>query len=204
MKALFLFLLSFTIASAQYQKVDAPVNADGRTLSFHVFHFDSKRHTTQLHSQPKNLSSALGNDNFLAGIGLGSASLKNGYTLKIGQGVIKVIKAKGSTNSQSIGPLLVANSSQKSDLNTQKYARRTFLLHDDGNRWAIGYAPSLSEQQLAHALAHLCKNGTVRYFTAYQLSAGYKSGLWVRNGNYHPFYLKELTAPSAVLSVKRR
>lgn len=202
MKALLLFLLSISIASAQYQKVDAPVNAEGRTLSFHIFHFDSKRHSTQLHGQPKNLSSALGSDNFLAGIGLGSA--EKGYTLKADRGVIKVTKASKSKNSQPVGPLLVSNSSQQSQLNTQSHARRTFLLHDDGNRWAIGYAPSLSEQQLAHALAHLCKHGTVRYFTAYQLNAGNKSSLWIRNGSYHPFYLKELTAPSAVLSVKRR
>ncbi len=66
MKALLLFLLSVTMASAQYQKLDAPVNDEGRTLSFHLYHFDAQKNPEKLHTKPKTISSAVHQRSHLA------------------------------------------------------------------------------------------------------------------------------------------
>ena len=202
MKALLLFLLSISIASAQHQKLDAPVNADGRTLSFHLFHFDARKNPAQLHAKPKDIASAVQASSHLAGVALGSPSPEQPFTLTSQQGILKVTSGKKAGT--LIGPRLFSHNGDSVKLDSKRHARRTFLLHNGANLWAIGYAPSISQQQLANALQHISKNGNIRYTTAYQLNSGNSSGLWIRNGNYHPFYLKELQAPTNVLSVRLR
>jgi hypothetical protein len=202
MKALLLFLLSVTMASAQYQKLDAPVNAGGRTLSFHLYHFDARKNPAQLHAKPKNISSAVHQRSHLAGVALGTSTPEQAFSLSSQHGMLKVTAKKNAGS--SIGPCLFSQKGNLAKLDDKHHARRTFLLHNGANLWAIGYAPSISQQQLAKALEHICKAGNIRYTSAYQLNAGNSSGLWVRNGSYHPFYLKELKSPSCVLSVRLR
>ncbi|MFT5882604.1 MAG: hypothetical protein ACI9FG_001110 [Crocinitomicaceae bacterium] len=202
MKALLLFLLSVTMASAQYQKLDAPVNANGRTLSFHLYHFNTQKNPAQLHAKPKDISSAVHKRSHLAAVALGSAKLEQKFTLTIQHGMLKVTAGKKAGS--AIGPCLFSKNEKLAKLDDKHHSRRTFLLHNGANLWAIGYAPSISQQQLAKALGHICKNGNIRYTTAYQLNAGNSSGLWISNKSYHPFYLKELKPPSSVLSVRLR
>lgn len=202
MKALLLLLLNITIASAQYQKLDAPVNDDGRSLSFHLYHFDARKNPAQLHSKPKRIESAVHPRSHLAGVALGKPSPDQTFTLSSQQGILNV--SAGKKAGSSVGPCLLSKTGTPLKLDSKHYARRTFILHNGGNLWAIGYAPSISQQQLAKALRHISKHGNIRYTTAYQLNAGSSSGLWVSKGNYHPFYLKELKSPPSVLSVRLR
>jgi len=202
MKTLLLFLLSVTMVSAQYQKLDAPVNAKGRTLSFHLFHFDTQKNPTQLHAKPKDISSAVHQRSHLAGVALGSSTPGQTFTLTTKQGILKVTAGKKAGS--AIGPCLLSEKGASLKLDDKHHARRTFLLHNGANLWAVGYAPSISQQQLAKALQYINKEGNIRYTSAYQLNAGNSSGLWISNNSYHPFYLKELKSPPSVLSVRLR
>lgn len=197
---LFAILLVTTVgALAQYQKMDAPVNADGRTLSFHIFHFDSTKNKIQVHLKPPTLSKPLNPQLHLAAVALGAGTNAQAFTLETNKGALKISK---SNSSVKIGPQLLRGQSPLPLLDTHKYARRNFLLHDGANHWALGYSPSMSQSQLAIALSHISVNGPIRYTSAYQLNAGSHSSLWVNRGSYHPLYLKELQPPFAVLSVK--
>lgn len=202
-RSLAILICTAVFALAQYQKLDAPVNGEGRTHSFHVFHFDSSKTQLQLHKQPAALEKPLKHDVHLAAVALGSAPTPQTFNLEIANGVLKISKATtNNVSSIKIGPQLLRPEHPQPLLDKKHHARRTFLLHDGAKRWAIGYSPSLSQMQLATALAHISANGPVHYKAAYQLNAGSHSSLWVRNEEYHPFYLKELKQPLAVLSVK--
>ncbi|MGJ8671890.1 hypothetical protein [Rubritalea sp.] len=202
-RVLAILLTTAVFALAQYQKIDAPVNADGRMLSFHIFHFDATKNKVQLHKNPTSLEQPLNHQVHLAAVALGAAPDSQAFTLEIHNGALKISKAnKANKSSTLIGPQLLQAQSPQPSLDNSKYARRTFLLHDGNKRWAIGYAPSLSQAQLATALAHISANGPVRYTAAYQLNAGNPSSLWIRNEGYQPFYLKELSRPHAGLSIK--
>ena len=106
MKALLLLLLllNITIASAQYQKLDAPVNDDGRSLSFHLYHFDARKNPAQLHSNPKHIESAVHPRSHLAGVALGKPSPNQTFTLSSQQGILKV--TAGNKAGSSVGPCL--------------------------------------------------------------------------------------------------
>ncbi|MFC4993428.1 hypothetical protein [Rubritalea tangerina] len=200
MKPLLILLLTLVSTFGQYQKVDAPVNSSGRTLSFHIYHFDTSRHPAELHSRPTTISSAINRRSHLAGVALGAPINGDTFTLETQHGMLKVVT--GNSNGANMGPQLVAQKSPQPGLDKLHYARRTFLLHNGDKRWAIGYAPSLSQSQLAHALAHISKTTKRGYSLAYQLNAGNSSGLWIRNDSYQPFYLKEFQAPTHVLSIR--
>lgn len=202
-RILTLLICSAAFALAQYQKLDAPVNSEGRMLSFHIYHFDSSKNKLQLHPNPSSLEQALNHQEHLAAISLGASPTTQSITLEVHNGALKITPSqKASKSSISIGPQLMQPQAPQPALNNSKYARRTFLLHDGNKRWAIGYAPSLSQAQLAIALAHISAHGPIQYTSAYQLNAGGHSSIWIRNENYHPFYLKELQRPHAALSIR--
>jgi choline dehydrogenase-like flavoprotein len=196
-----IFLITSVFALAQYQKLDAPINANGRTLSFHIFHFDGSKSKLELHPKPTALEKPLNRQVHLAAVALGAVPSSQAFSLHIKNGVLQITKATHG-NAIKIGPQLLRPGSPQPVLDKKNYARRTFLLHDGGKRWAIGYAPQLSQMQLATAIAYISANGPVRYRSAYQLNAGNHSSLWVKNDEYHPFYLKELKQPLAALSIR--
>jgi len=202
MKSLLLFLLSITIASAQHQKLDAPLNESGRTLTFHLYHFDTLKNPVHLHTKPKDVTSVVRSSSHLVAVTLGTPPPKLAFNLAAKHGILKI--NTGNKTGFAIGPRLFSTKQQSPQLDAKNHARRTFLLHNGANLWAIGYAPSISQKQLAKALQHISKNGSIRYTSAYQINAGNSSGLWVSKGNYHPFYLKELQSPACVLSVRIR
>lgn len=202
-RILSIFLITSLLALAQYQKIDAPVNAQGRSLSFHVFHFEESKNKLQLHNKPSTLAQPLNRQTHLAAVAIGSTPQGQAFSLETRNGLLNISKAKNpQKGSIPIGPLFFSPESPQPSLDNAHYARRTFLLHDGNQRWAIGYAPSISQAQLGIALLHISATGPVRYTSAYQLNAGAHSSLWIQNGSYHPLYLKELQQPIATLSVK--
>ncbi|MFC5051353.1 hypothetical protein ACFPK9_12110 [Rubritalea spongiae] len=199
-----LALLFFTTlySFAQYQKLDAPINAEGRTLSFHVFHLNDTKNTLKVHTSPATLDQPLDPQKHLAAVALGSISSSQSFSLSINNGTPRISQKSAASPAIRIGPQLLKSSKPIAQLDNDKRARRTFILHDGGNQWAIGYAPSISLKQLAIALAHVSKNGPIPYTVAYQLNDGSHSSIWIRNEDYHPLYLKELQKPRAALSVQ--
>lgn len=202
-RVLSIFLITSMLTLAQYQKLDAPVNKEGRMLSFHLFHIEESKNKLQLHTKPSTLAQPLNQQTHLAAVAIGATPQGQAFSLEIHNGLLSISKAKNSQKgSIPIGPRLFSQQTPQPSLNNAQYARRTFLLHDGNKRWAIGYAPSISQAQLANALIHISTTGQVHYTSAYQLNAGAHSSLWIKNGNYHPLYLKELQQPIATLSVR--
>ena len=100
---------------------------------------------------------------------------------------------KGRKNHDNVlqtGPMLVENGKVVDGLSKRKFSRRTFVLTDGGNRWAIGYAPAVTLHQLATALADPKTFRSFNVATALNLDGGSSSGLWIKK-DHHPFYLRE-------------
>jgi uncharacterized protein YigE (DUF2233 family) len=89
------------------------------------------------------------------------------------------------------GPFLVEDGKKVAGLSSRRFARRSFILTDGDNRWAIGYCPSTSLDQLAAALADPKSFANFNVTTALNLDGGSSSALWVKTA-HHPFYLREI------------
>ena len=89
------------------------------------------------------------------------------------------------------GPFLVENGKKVGELSTKRFSRRTFILTDGGNRWAIGYCPSTSLDQLGTVLADSKSFANFNVASALNLDGGSSSGLWVKT-EHRPFYLHEI------------
>jgi hypothetical protein len=89
------------------------------------------------------------------------------------------------------GPFLVENGRAAGEFPDQRHARRTFLLTDGDEQWAIGYAPSTTLADLSVALANTRDLAPFEVWMALALDDGSSSAFWVRR-EHHPFYLREL------------
>lgn len=101
------------------------------------------------------------------------------------------------------GPFLVENSRTVSGLSDRKFARRTFILTDGENRWAIGYSPATTLHRLSKALANPKTFPNFNVTAALNLDGGSSSGLWIKR-DHHPFYLKEIKNVRNFLGLVRR
>lgn len=101
------------------------------------------------------------------------------------------------------GPFLVENGKPVDGLSDRNYARRTFILTDGNNRWAIGYSPATTLQHLAKALAEPKTFPNFNVSAALNLDGGSSSGLWVKR-DHHPFYLKEIKSVRNFLGLVRQ
>ena len=102
------------------------------------------------------------------------------------------------------GPFLVENGTAVEGLEAKKFARRTIVMTDGGNRWAIAYVPGATLSGLATALA---TPGAFPHFplkTALNLDGGGSSGLWIRRQNDQLFYLREISKVRNFLVIVRR
>lgn len=101
------------------------------------------------------------------------------------------------------GPFLVEGGKAKPGLSGRHTARRTFLLTDGANRWAIGYAPATTLPKLAAALARteLFEGWTVD--TAVLLNSGSGTGIWMQR-QHSPLYLKEIRKTRTFLGLLPR
>jgi len=89
------------------------------------------------------------------------------------------------------GPFLVEDGKKVAALSADRFSRRSFILTDGGHRWAIGYCPSTSLDQLATVLADPKSFKNFNVATALNLDGGSSSALWVKTDN-QPFYLHEI------------
>lgn len=194
--ALVIYLALLTGLPAQYQKVDAPINRDKNIYAFHLYHFNSSTSQLTLHEKKQDLGSAMEAHKHRAGI---SVSAENAQKL------LHLLRAN-PTNSASphIGPLLLKNGQTEPELKPSVYTRRTFLLHNGKNLWAVGYSPVMNQKQLAYALRKICQSCPASYIHAYQINEGSPAALWVSNNTYHPFYLKELSPATIVLGIDKQ
>lgn len=101
------------------------------------------------------------------------------------------------------GPFLVENSQTVDGLSDRHYSRRTFILTDGDNRWAIGYCPATTLHRLSLALADPKTFPNFNVATALNLDGGSSSALWIKR-DHHPFYLKEIKNVRNFLGLVRR
>ena len=102
------------------------------------------------------------------------------------------------------GPFLVENGKAVEGLSAKRHARRTFILTDGGNQWAIGYAPPTTLAQLAATLAQHKQFTPFKVQTALNLDGGSSSGLWVKRGDHLPLYLREIRPIRNFVGILRR
>lgn len=101
------------------------------------------------------------------------------------------------------GPILVENGAAVAGLDDRRIARRTFVLTDGGNRWAIGYAPATSLHKLALALADSTSFRDFDVETALNLGGSSHAAIWVKR-EHGPLYLKEIRPARNFIGLVRR
>lgn len=91
------------------------------------------------------------------------------------------------------GPVLIANGAVQEGLQASKYSRRTLVLTDGADLWALAYVPSATLDGLARALVKPGAFPTFLPKAVLNLDGGASSGLWLRRENGQQFYLREIS-----------
>lgn len=91
------------------------------------------------------------------------------------------------------GPFLVLEGVVAEGLDASRYHRRSLILTDGGDLWAIAYVPGATLDGLAKALAKPGAFPAFRAKTVLNLDGGSSSGLWIRRENGQQFYLREIS-----------
>jgi uncharacterized protein YigE (DUF2233 family) len=109
-----------------------------------------------------------------------------------------------ATNLLQAGPFLLEKGRVVTGLDAKKFARRTIVMTDGGNQWAIAYVPGATLDSLARALA---APGAFPHFqpkTVLNLDGGASSGIWIRREHGQSFYLREISRVRNFLVVVRK
>jgi len=91
------------------------------------------------------------------------------------------------------GPFLIESGKSVAGLEATRFSRRTIILTDGGDLWAIAYVPSATLDALAKALE---KPGAFPPFqpkSVLNLDGGGSSGFWVQRESAQSFYLHEIS-----------
>lgn len=101
------------------------------------------------------------------------------------------------------GPFLVIDKQVPAGLDDRRVARRTFVLTDGDDRWAIGYAPPTTLRQLAHALAASTTFKDFDVASALNLGGGSASALWIER-EHGALSLNEVATARNFIGLVRR
>lgn len=114
---------------------------------------------------------------------------------KIGISPSRDYNFKGTLASQllQVGPFLIQDGAVTEGLQASRYHRRTLILTDGADLWAIAYVPGATLDGLAKALAKPGAFPAFRPKIALNLDGGSSSGMWIRRENGQQFYLREIS-----------
>ncbi len=101
------------------------------------------------------------------------------------------------------GPLLISDGKTSAKLNAHSYKRRTFIIHDGGNKWAIAYSPACTLKTLAYTLSNHAKI-PFKVETAVVLGEGSASGFWTKSQLAQPLYLRELRRSRSFIGIAEK
>lgn len=110
----------------------------------------------------------------------------------------------GLTDLVQSGPFLVEDGKAAANLQPSRFARRSFIVTDGKDRWALAFVPGATLDGLAKALA---TPGAFAPFTpqaALNLGGNTASGFWVQRSGGYLFYLKEIVPVRNFLIVTPR
>jgi hypothetical protein len=134
-------------------------------------------------------------DGRMAGAATASGGVLWEETGKIGLSPAATYDFKGTHAAQLLqaGPFLLADGAVAAGLDASRYHRRTLVLTDGAELWAIAYVPAATLDGLARALAKPGAFPAFRPKTVLNLAGGSASGLWLRRENGQQFYLREIS-----------
>jgi hypothetical protein len=84
------------------------------------------------------------------------------------------------------GPFLVDQGSPVAGLSKENARRRSFVLHDGDDWFAIGLCDSLTLAQLSEVLAHKDFSPSRKIHRGLNLDGGTSSGLYINRGESYP------------------
>jgi len=227
LRFLSIFLILATSCLAQLEQPLVPINSANRKVTLSIYNFSDQKTKVNISQNEGQLGATLQTNRKLGGVSIGitdrygkltgqsilngknigGATTNTGAKLTIANGKIAILPANQvSTNKIQIAaaPYLLQASKTPAKLDGIRHARRTFILTDNKGNWAIGYAPNMTEAQLAFALKQYTAKSAKKFNTALQLSSGNQCGFWAAMQGYHPYYLKEINKPQMLLSVGNR
>jgi len=111
----------------------------------------------------------------------GGATLEPSSSLKSRSGITGLLQT---------GPWLIREGAPEPNLDTDRYAPRTFVGHDDHGTWAIGTSERCSLQELASLLTSDGVKDAIEIRQALNLDGGPSTGLWVKRAPTN-FYVRE-------------
>ena len=163
-----------------------PINDDSKKVSFTFYHFDKSK-SIILTEVKKN-------------IGESATSNKAEAAVSANKPLLSFKSGKLDFNASTT--YFIQDKKLTSTIKSASKHKHTFILTDKSSQHAIGYAPNVSEEELAFALKKHMSSSKVNFTSAIILDTGNQCGFYKHNGPYNPYYLKELKKPSKVLLIK--
>lgn len=187
LSTLIMLMLSL-FSHAELEQKLVTINDDDKKVTLTLFHFNSSVNKVSILPVSKNVGLTIGKLNAKAAI---SIPQESGITALAGKLVFghttKYILNAGTP---------VANNTNDA------FSKHTFVLTDGKGSFSLGYAPLTSVKELTYAIQKYTKSNKINYHTAILLNSGNSSSFYKTNGDYHPYYLKELNPAKQILMVK--
>lgn len=221
------FILFASSSLAQLEQPLVPINEAQRKVTLSIHHFNDQKVKADFSTISGELGNSMQSQKKLSGVvagvsdrygkligksilngkNIGGKASTTGAIITVSNGKLSILAPNQASNNKTqiaAAPYLLKGSKISTKLDARRHSRRTFLLTDQKGNWAIGYAPNMTEAQLAYALNHYIKKSKKPYTTALQLSSGNQCGFWASMQGYHPYYLKELNKPQLILCLTNR
>lgn len=176
-----------SIASAKFEQKMLSVNNDDKKVTFTFYHFDASK-TATLTNVANKVGDTAAQQNSKAAI---SASAQTNFSYRSGKFIFPA-----STS------YFIKKSTISRPATSLRSSKHTFILTDDNSRHAICYAPSVNQTELGYALQQYLASSKTKFTTAVIIDSGNQCGFYKINGQYRPYYLKELKKPAKALLVK--
>jgi len=186
--SLLIFPLLSVTSSANLEQKLLSINEDNKQVTLTLFHFNTATQKASVLPVEKNIGSTIGK---LSGKAAIAISQESGITVVDGKIVFSPV-AKYLINAGT--PVM--------DEARDTFSKHTFILSNGKGSFVLGYAPLSSKKELTYAIQQYVKSNKFNYHTAVLLNSGNNSAFFKENGDYHPYYLKELNAAKQMLMVK--
>ncbi len=183
-----IYTLLSLFSHAELEQKLVPINDDDKKVTLTLFHYNTATNQASILTVVENIGSTISKFNGKAAI---SIPQESGVSV-IGSKVVFSSNAKYLVNE---GKSVVSQS-------TDTFSKHTFILSNGKKGYILGYAPLTSIKELTHAIQHYMKSNKLNYHTAILLNSGNNSAFYKENGDYHPYYLKELNTAKQMLMVK--
>lgn len=173
---------------AELEQKLVTINDDDKKVTLTLFHYNESINQASILPVVKNIGVTVGK---LKGESAISIPEKSGISILDG----KVVYGPDARYLLNSGKLVITEG-------TDSFSKHTFILSNGKGSFVLGYAPLSSKKELTYAIQQYVKSNKFNYHTAVLLNSGNNSGFYRANGDYHPYYLKELNPTKLMLMVK--